>query len=140
MAQGPHGPHGGQQQAAAAALNHHNHMGMVTHNHSPMQRQFHPHSHAPPVPTASNGVALASSAPPGPAAVHREAVHRESNSGLFNHNNHASHNGAAGGINGVTVVNGGPPNLQSGPLADSGETDNEKWWWVCCLEFCFCLL
>ena len=53
---------------------------------------------------------------------------------LFFQGGSNSHNG---GINGVTVVNGGPPNL---PTADTAEPDNEKWWWVCCLEFCFCLL
>ena len=35
-------------------------------------------------------------------------------------------------VNGVTVLNGQTP-YESDP-------DNEKWWWVCCLEFCFCLL
>ena len=44
-------------------------------------------------------------------------------------------NGSA--INGVTVLNGQPPSL-SAPY--EGDVDNEKWWWVCCLEFCFCLL
>ena len=40
--------------------------------------------------------------------------------------------------NGVTVVNGQPPSsLEPGYAA---EQENEKWWWVCCLEFCFCLL
>uniref|UniRef100_A0A0K2T9W1 Uncharacterized protein n=1 Tax=Lepeophtheirus salmonis TaxID=72036 RepID=A0A0K2T9W1_LEPSM len=36
------------------------------------------------------------------------------------------------GINGVAIVNGQPP-LETEP-------DNDKWWWICCLEFCFCLL
>ena len=44
-------------------------------------------------------------------------------------------NGSA--INGVTVLNGQPASL-SAPY--EGDVDNEKWWWVCCLEFCFCLL
>jgi len=38
-----------------------------------------------------------------------------------------------GNVNGVALVNGQPP-------ASEVEADNEKWWWVCCLEFCFCLL
>ena len=45
-------------------------------------------------------------------------------------------NGSA--INGVTVLNGQPPSSLSAPY--EGDVDNEKWWWVCCLEFCFCLL
>ena len=47
----------------------------------------------------------------------------------------AFQNGSA--INGVTVLNGQPSSL-SAPY--EGDIDNEKWWWVCCLEFCFCLL
>ena len=35
-------------------------------------------------------------------------------------------------VNGVTLLNGQAP-FESDP-------DSEKWWWVCCLEFCFCLL
>ena len=53
---------------------------------------------------------------------------------------------ASSAANGVTVLNGGG---QHGSLQMSGgshslpyetDADNEKWWWVCCLEFCFCLL
>ncbi len=45
-------------------------------------------------------------------------------------------NGSA--INGVTVLNGQPASSLSAPY--ESDVDNEKWWWVCCLEFCFCLL
>lgn len=38
-----------------------------------------------------------------------------------------------GGLNGHT-------NIQGTQLFGDTEPENEKWWWVCCLEFCFCLL
>lgn len=47
------------------------------------------------------------------------------------------------GMNGVTVVqNGAPPTAPLNPSTELNFSDpeNEKWWWVCCLEFCFCLL
>jgi len=37
-----------------------------------------------------------------------------------------------GGLNGHT-------NMGTQLFGDT-EPENEKWWWVCCLEFCFCLL
>jgi len=63
-------------------------------------------------------------------------------------------NGAGPGVNGGQVA---PPQQQpSQSLVSNGglnghanmgtqlfgdtEPENEKWWWVCCLEFCFCLL
>jgi len=39
-----------------------------------------------------------------------------------------------GGLNGHTNQN------QGTQLFGDTEPENEKWWWVCCLEFCFCLL
>lgn len=38
-------------------------------------------------------------------------------------------------------LNGHANSMNSGAqLFGDTEPENEKWWWVCCLEFCFCLL
>lgn len=37
-------------------------------------------------------------------------------------------------------LNGHATNMSGAQLFGDTEPENEKWWWVCCLEFCFCLL
>jgi len=105
--------------SASTATNHHHHH--HHHNNSPLQRPPPPMHHA-------NGGVNGEGRGYGMTSVSD------------------STGGSGGGItpggnisaNGVTVVNGQPPvALEPGYAA---EQENEKWWWVCCLEFCFCLL
>jgi len=37
-------------------------------------------------------------------------------------------------------LNGHANSMSGAQLFGDTEPENEKWWWVCCLEFCFCLL
>ena len=96
--------------SASAATNHHHHH--HHHNNSPLQRP------PPPMHHANGGVSTGRD---------------------YGMSDGTGNSGGGGNMaNGVTVVNGQPPvALEPGYAA---EQENEKWWWVCCLEFCFCLL
>jgi len=108
----------------------------TNHNGSPMQRlqglHHAGHGPAPPPPTHISNPPSASSHPMttltsqsvqhGPQQGHHQGPSQTlvSNGGLNGHSNHA--------------------HQQATQLFGDTEPENEKWWWVCCLEFCFCLL
>ena len=105
--------------SASTATNHHHHH--HHHSNSPLQRPPPPMHHA-------NGVAGSANGAYGMGSVTDTPI--GSGAGITPGGNISA--------NGVTVVNGQPPSsLEPGYAA---EQENEKWWWVCCLEFCFCLL
>ena len=102
--------------SAATATNHHHHH--HHHNNSPLQKPPAPLQHA------NGGVG-------GYGMTGVSDGTRGSGGGITDGGNSIAPNG-------VTVVNGqAPGSMEPGYAA---EQDNEKWWWVCCLEFCFCLL
>ena len=104
--------------SASTATNHHHHH--HHHNNSPLQRPPLPMHHANGAVNGGGGYGVGSVS---------------DTTGVTGGGNTPSGNISA---NGVTVVNGQTPAaLEPGYAA---EQENEKWWWVCCLEFCFCLL
>jgi len=139
------------------ALSHsHGHSHLITgpggstlqHNGSPMQRLTHSglphhgnHGPAPPPPTMHNSNPPPSSQHPmsnlssgtsttitaggrdlGSGSQSNSMAHQQPSQSLVSN----------GGLNGHV-------NMGTQLFGDT-EPENEKWWWVCCLEFCFCLL
>lgn len=86
--------------------------GTISHNGSPMQRMPH---HAHHVNHVNQPQTMSQ-----PQSQPQTHPPQQLVSNGLNGHNHATHQGAQ--------------------TFGESEQDNEKWWWVCCLEFCFCLL
>jgi len=124
----------GHSHLIGGMANHNSHSNHNNHNGSPMQRlqgglHHGGHGPAPPPPTHISNPPSSSSHPMTTLTSSQSVQHGGpqgpasqtlvSNGGLNGHTNHAH---------------------QAAQLFGDTEPENEKWWWVCCLEFCFCLL
>lgn len=143
------GPGGGNGNGPANGNNgmfHHHHHHHPFNNGASHHPNSLPRPMPPPIP--SNGMNGAGAGGGGNGGLHHHSSHHNSPLSRGNHHGQSQVNGtgpagpsplvgststtANSAVNGVTVLNGQTP-YESDP-------DNEKWWWVCCLEFCFCLL
>ncbi|TRY62631.1 hypothetical protein TCAL_16653 [Tigriopus californicus] len=110
--------------SSSVAYHHHHHHhpfngGTAGLHHPTMSRPM-----PPPIPSNGGSGHNNQSSPlqrPMPTSIHQQQLQSQPIS---------SNGSIANG--GVTVLNGQTP-YETDP-------DHEKWWWVCCLEFCFCLL
>lgn len=112
-------------------------------NGGPMQRLANPgmshhggHGPAPPPPTHISNPPTSSSHPMSSLSTGTSTVGSSSHVGAGPQQHQPSQSSLVsnGGLNGHANTNMGTQ------LFGDTEPENEKWWWVCCLEFCFCLL
>lgn len=108
----------------------------ANHNGSPMQR------------LQGGGLGHHGPAPPPPIHISNPPTSSSHHPMTTLASNQSVQHGPGGGPPSQTLVSNGGHTLnghtnhphQASQLFGDTEPDNEKWWWVCCLEFCFCLL